>query len=320
MTKKETKEEITLKNTKQEILDALNEALEREKAVKTIKYDPIKEVEEKKKETAITETKQNVKNNIFSAELNEKFNNLEIALKAEEEKLKTLYDIESELNNIIVVVNAGKDAIAKIESARATKEKEMTEKISLLEEEYENKLKELQSTYAEEEKRLKLERSREKEEYTYNLNREREINNNSWLDEKKKREEELSNREKETNQLFEEAKNKEKYLNELEEKVKSLPDMLEKEYTRGKKDATVEIEKENKYQVELLKKDFNNTIDRQNDKILSLENEIKNYIEMNKQLQEKLDKSYSEIKDMATRTVEANGNVKILNSNQEAKI
>ena len=320
MTKKESKEEITLKNTKQEILDALNEALEREKAVKSIKYDPVKEVEEKKKETAITETKQNVKNNIFSAELNEKFNNLEIALKAEEEKLKALYDIEAELNNIIVVVNAGKDAIAKIESARVTKEKEMTEKISLLEEEYDNKLKELQSTYAEEEKRLKLERNREKEEYTYNLNREREINNNSWLDEKKRREEELNNREKETNQLFEEAKSKEKYLNELEEKVKSLPDMLEKEYARGKKDATAEIEKENKYQVELLKKDFNNTIDRQNDKILSLENEIKNYMEMNKQLQEKLDKSYSEIKDMATRTVEANGNVKILNSNQEAKI
>ena len=36
---------------------------------------------------------------------------------------------------------------------------------------------------------------------------------------------------------------------------------------------------------------------------------------MNNSLQEKLDKAYAEIKDMATRTVEANGGVKILGNN-----
>ena len=108
MQKKESKEEINLKNTKEEILDALNEALEREKEINKIKYDPIKEVETKKKEIAINETKNNVKNNVFSDELNNKFNDLEIALKAEEEKLKNLYAIENELNNITVAVNAGK--------------------------------------------------------------------------------------------------------------------------------------------------------------------------------------------------------------------
>ena len=181
-------------------------------------------------------------------------------------------------------------------------------------------MKELQGKYSEDEKRLKLERTREEEEYNYNLKREREISNNNWLDEKKKREDELNSKEIEINKLLEEAKSKEKYLADLELKINSLPDMLEKEYQKGKKDATTELEKEYKYQTELLKKDFTNTIDRQNDKIISLENEIKNYLEMNKQLQEKLDKSYSEIKDMATRTVEANGNVKILNNSQESKL
>ena len=36
------KEEISLKNTKAEILEALNEALEREKSLSKIKSDPIK--------------------------------------------------------------------------------------------------------------------------------------------------------------------------------------------------------------------------------------------------------------------------------------
>ena len=163
-------------------------------------------------------------------------------------------------------------------------------------------------------------RTRENEEYNYSLKREREISNNNWLDEKKKREEELRLKEIEMNKLLEEAKNKEKYLTDLEEKINYLPDMLDKEYAKGKKDATSELEKEHKYQTELLKKDYSNTIDRQNDKIQSLESEVKNYIEMNKQLQEKLDKSYSEIKDMVTKTVEANGNVEILNSTQEQNI
>ena len=42
------KEEITLKNTKAEILEALNEALEREKELEKVKYNPQKEEETRK--------------------------------------------------------------------------------------------------------------------------------------------------------------------------------------------------------------------------------------------------------------------------------
>ena len=37
-------------------------------------------------------------------------------------------------------------------------------------------------------------------------------------------------------------------------------------------------------------------------------------------LQEKLDKAYEEIKDMATKTVESTGGVKILGNNNDSKI
>ena len=103
------KQEITLKNTKAEILEALNEALEREKDLQKVKYEPEKEEKQRKQEKAIEETRENVEQKIFSDELNSKFENLEIAIKAEEEKLKELYGIEKELSNLVVVVNAGKD-------------------------------------------------------------------------------------------------------------------------------------------------------------------------------------------------------------------
>ena len=78
------KEEITLKNTKAEILEALNEALEREKNIAQMKYEQEKEEKKQKVEKVIEETRVNVEQKIFSEELNKKFQNLEIAIQEEE--------------------------------------------------------------------------------------------------------------------------------------------------------------------------------------------------------------------------------------------
>ena len=90
---------------------------------------------------------------------------------------------------------------------------------------------------------------------------------------------------------------------------------MEKEYARGRKEATSELEKEHKYATELLKKDFQNTIDRQNDKITSLKEDVEKSNAEKSSLQDKLDQAYNQIKEMATKTVEATGGVKILGNN-----
>ena len=85
-----------------------------------------------------------------------------------------------------------------------------------------------------------------------------------------------------------------------------IPSLLEKEYARGKKEATVELEKENKYATELLKKDFQNTIDRQNDKIESLQEEVKKSNLEKESLQGKLDQAYIQIKEMQDDIMQKN--------------
>ena len=137
------KEPITLKNTKVEILEALNEALEREKELEKVKYNPQKEEEKKKTEKAIEKTRENVENNIFSIELNNKFKDFEIAIKAEKEKLKELYGIEKELSNLVIIVNAEKDYIAKLENEKEIKTEEINNKIKELEEKYNIKKEDL---------------------------------------------------------------------------------------------------------------------------------------------------------------------------------
>lgn len=309
------KDEITLKNTKAEILDALNAALEREKNMAKMKYEPEKEEETKKVEKAIEVSKENVEQKIFSDELNKKFKDLEIAIKAEEEKLKNLYGIEKELSNLVVVINAGKDYMAELENNKKIKEEELNNNIKELEETYKTKMEELEKEYETKAKNLKIERDRENEEYNYKTKREREISNNKWEDEKVQRENNLAKKEAEMKELLENAEANAEHIKDLENKVNDIPTLLEKEYARGKKEATAELEKEHKYATELLKKDFQNTIDRQNDKIESLQEEVKKSNAEKESLQGKLDQAYTQIKEMATKTVEATGGVKILGNN-----
>ena len=313
------KEEITLKNTKAEILDALNAALEREKDIEKAKYEPEKEEKNKKIEKAIEVSKENVEQKIFSEELNNKFKDLELAIEAEEEKLKNLYGIENELINLVVVINAGKDYMAELENNKKVKLEEMNNSIKALEEQYKIKQESLEKEYEAKARTLKIERDRETEEYTYKTNREREISNNKWEDEKKERETELSRKEEKAKEILKEAEDKQEHITELENKVNDIPSLLEKEYARGRKEASSEIEKENKYAIELLKKDFQNTIDRQNDKIESLQEEVKKVNTEKDSLQSKLDQAYLQIKEMATKTVESTGGVKIIGNNDTSK-
>lgn len=312
-------EEITLKNTKAEILEALNEALEREKNMSKMKYEPEKEEKKQKVEKAIEVSRENVEQKIFSEELNNKFKDLEIAIEAEEEKLKNLYGVEKELNNLVVVINAGKDYMAELENEKNVKTEKLNNSIKELEEQYKIKNEELEKEYDTKAKILKLERDRETEEYNYKTKREREIENNKWEDEKLNRESSLSKKEEQTKSLLEEAEANAEHVKDLEAKVNEIPSLLEKEYARGKKEATSELEKEHKYNTELLKKDFQNTIDRQNDKLESLKQELENSNAEKSSLQEKLDQAYNQIKEMATKTVEATGGVKILGNNSDTK-
>lgn len=309
-------EEITLKNTKAEILNALNEALEREKNMAKIKYEPEKEEKKQKTQKAIETTRESVEQKIFSEDLNNKFLSLETAIEAEEEKLKELYGIEKELNNLVVVVNVGKDYMAELENNKKIKTEELNNSIKELEEQYKIKKEELEKEYESRAKELKLQRDRETEEYNYKIKREREIANNKWEDEKLERENTLAKKEEEVTELLEDAESKAEHIKELEDKVNEIPTLLDKEYARGRKEAIAELEKDHKFETELLKKDFQNTIDRQNDKIESLKEEVQKSNEEKKSLQEKLDLSYNQIKEMATKTVEATGGVKILGNNQ----
>ena len=307
-----TNPEITIKNTKAEIMDALSEALKRAELAEQGRLNPEKEEKVMTEKKAIETTKKSVEQNIFSKELNDKWGDLQLAISAEEARLQELYGVGRELQHLAIAVEAGKDCLIKIENEKAEKEEAAKASLESLSLEFAQKNEELKSEHDAYMKKLKLDRDRENEEYQYNLKRTREKEENDWADKKAAREAELQGSEAKAKELLSEADGKIEYIKTLEEKVGAIPDLLQSEKDAAVLAVTETLQREYEYKSALLEKDYKNSIARLEDKISYLEKELDNSNKSVNTLQGKLDKAYVEIRELATKTVESASGVKII--------
>lgn len=304
--------EITMKNTKSEILDALNQALERAELAEKNRLDPEKEEKEQKNKKAVETTKKAVEQNIFSQELNDKFCDLQTAIIAEENRLQELYGVGREVQKLALVIEAGRERAAAIEVEQTEKEDAAKKSLENLNAEYAQRNAEIQAEQDTYQKKLKMERAREAEEYQYNLARTKERENNAWLDEKATREAELQKREALTAEMLSEAESKLGHIQTLEEKVENIPSLLAAERESTSAAVTETLKREHAHQSALAEMERKNGIARLEDKVAYLEKELENSSKNVGALQAKLDKAYSEIRDLASKTVESASGVKII--------
>lgn len=311
---------VTLKNTKQEIYDALTASLEREKELKERNFNPAVEAKEKEDMAIVESAEKSVKENLFSEELSKKFADLEAAIEIKSAELQEMYGIEKELQNITVAINAGKELSAKIELEKTAKKAELAELTESLQKEYEKKTKELSDSHDVYCADLVKQRKREIEEYEYNLKRSREKENDEWEDVKAEREADIQARESKAQAMFEEAETKVAYIAELEEKVNSIPELIEKAKAEGAEAASKEDAREYGYKKTMAEKEFGYEKQRLEDKVESLSAELSKVLSANVALEEKLDNAYAQIRELATKTVESTGGVKILgNANNDTR-
>lgn len=305
--------EISLKNTKTEIFDALNQALQRAELAEKGRLNPEKEEREGKDQRAVEMTRKAVEQNIFSKELNEKFNDLQTAIAAEESRLQELYGVGREVQKLALVIEAGKERIAEIEAEKSEKEESMKKSLERLNLEFGQKGAELQTEYDANVKKSKLERTREDEEYQYHLIRTRERENNAWADEKAARELELQKREAKAAELLADAESKAGYIQSLEERVEGIQPLVASERESAAAATTETLKREHKHQMTFTEMEYKNAVERLEDKVAFLEKELDSANKAVGVLQGKLDKAYSEIRDLATKTVEAvGGGIKII--------
>jgi len=310
--------EVTLKNTKAEILEALNRALKRAEAAEKGKLNPEKEEKERGNKRAVESAKKAVEQSVFSKELNDKFNDLQVALAVEEDRLQELYGVGREVQKLALVIEAGRERIAEIDAERLEKETALTSSLEKLDAEYAQRKAALQKDHDAVSEKLKIDRTREKEEYTYNLDRTRERENNAWADKKAVRETELQKREALASELLADAENKTEHIRSLEEKVDNIPALVATEKESAIATTTEALKHEYAHQSALAEMERNGIVARLEDKIDFLQKELDNSIKAVGALQGKLDKAYAEIRDLATTTVESTGGLKIIGTQEKS--
>jgi len=314
---------VTVKDTKQVIYDALVDAEKKLKELQAGKCDPVQQAKVAETKKAQESAKESVQKNIFSDELNQKYADVMTAIEAGESRIKDLYGIEAELIKLTTVVNAHKDTLAAMDAEKDTKEKEIEEYFESLRTRLSDEISAFKQTIADEKAALNkdlkaykaqliVDRDREEEEYAYNLSRSREKENDAWEDEKAGREAAIAEAEAKVDAAWDEVNAKAEYTAELETKVSEIPTLIAEAKTEGAKEAEKELGKDYGYKKSMMEKDHAYEISRLNDRLTTAEADRDKAYDKVQALEEKLDAAYAKIESLAGRTIEAAGGIKVV--------
>ena len=328
MTAKENEKQVSMSNTKKEMLEAYNQLLTELKEKEKTQLKPeIKKAEKEKKEVIESTDKiltegfsksiSTVKDE-FTALINNVSDGIEQELK-NYDKLKRAVEIkEAELSEIYEIEKEALTLSSIIEAQRAKKEElisELEEEKYELEEEIEetrDEWKKEKAGYEIERKEIVAEdnkkRMRLKEEFEYNFKLERKQAKDKFEAEKAALERELAAMKEETEKSLTERESiiekAEEELNSLRQEVEKFPVTMEKEINRAVKHATEKIIMESEHKESLLKAEFSGEKNVMTTKIESLEKTIAEQAKLIETYSQRLEKSYNQVQDIAMKAVD----------------
>jgi len=321
-------------STKSEILNAYNELVK--KIQESKQENPKAEQEKKVKETTVESAAKLTDEEIIGAisalklSLNSKLDKIEDDLTTERQKLAKIREaisVEDQRLKDLYQINAGADSLAAILAAQKEKkeefEREMADRKNELEEQIkQEKLNRDKETKLWEEKRkeaeeaLKKQRTREEEEYKYNLQLARKKDKDEYEQKKAKLEQELIQKmesfESGIKVREQTVAAAEKELAELRLKAESFPSELEKAVQEAINETTARLEKDYKFEKQLLLKDHEGEIKLKNQQIESLMAKIKDLELQLKQAYSKAENAENNSKEITLKAIQSSGQIKII--------
>ena len=321
-------------STKNEILKAYNDLLGKiqESKQESPKVEQEKKIRENTVNEAASLTDEKIIGQISSLKLNlnSTLDKIEDDLAAEYQKLlkiREAIDIEDQRLKDFYQLNAGADSLAAILAAQKEKKEEFEREIILRKSEFEEQMKAEKlardkETKLWEEKRkeaeeaLKKQRSREEEEYLYNLQLARKKDKDQYEQKKAGLEKELSQK-KESFEIEINARelavaSAEKELTELRTKVEKFPAELDNAVKSAVKETSGQLDKENKYEKQLLLKDHEGEIKLKNQQVESLQAKIKDLEIQLKQAYGKAENAENHTKEITLKAIQTSGQIKII--------
>jgi hypothetical protein len=327
--------DLSMKNTKQELLDAYHETLKQLHEEEKAQLKPEQKLKERKDEGilkavagisadgVIQETnklKQEIGGMLnrltdrLAAEVN-KFDQVQLAIEIKERELKEIYEIEKTAATLAALIESQRQEKLRFEEEMAHKQASLTQEIEATKLQWQKEKTDRQAEIKEQQEQEAKDRKRQKEEYQYAFEREQQLARDKFEDEKAKlqmedqaleiqmkalkeqTEKELSEREKQIN-------SREREFESLQAQVAELPQKLQAAVAKAVEESNERIELETKYQKDLMQKEFEGQRNVLTARIQSLEKTVKEQNEQIAKLSTQQDAAYQKIQDVAVKAIE----------------
>ena len=326
-------EEISLKSTKNEILDAYNAMLKKVKQQEKEKPAQSREAEERKETVAKAkeETEENIVTRLSSLKLEtattfdkleksflqeqRRLSQMQQAIETETKHLEDLYNIKAETDTLAALILTQKEKRQQFEADIAKKKEDFDNEMFDVKTTWDKERKTYELTKKEEQERLQKDRKREEDDFKYNLELSRKKDRDVYNANKETLDKELSDR----RILFDkDIAEREKNLFAAEQELETLrkesagfADKLNDAIQQAEERLTISLQRENDFEKKLLLKENEGLMQLKEQTIGTLQQRIKELEDMLKQQQGKADAADKNVKDIAIKAIESSGKVTV---------
>lgn len=341
--------DVTMSNTKKEILAAYDRALNKITDLETKLLNPEKKLEEKKEqnlkiqakkivEDNLDKTFSNLKNHLDSVlndaltkieEQVKKYQTMEEAISFKQKELEEIYEIEKTSSTLAALIEAQNEKQVKFELEMAERKKNLETELAALKASIEKEKADYEQEIKAQKLQDKQDRERKTEEYQYNFKRIKLLAENELKDqiaaEKHQFDNEIEQKQKELETRENKLKAAETELAELRKKVAAFDSTLTAAVDKTRKETTEHVKLNLKHELELTEKQYAGEKEVLLTRIASLEEKVKEQNIMISSLSNKLESSYDKVQNVAVKAIEGasksnyQGMKEVINEKKEDK-
>jgi hypothetical protein len=341
MEQKKDAKKLSMKSTKEEMLDAYNTILKQLQEKRENEMKPEKKIEEKKIIETVKAAESLTSEGVVRELGNLKFdigktltsisdsleaqvvslNGLQNAISAKEKELQELYEIDKSAMSLAALIESQNLKRREFLTEMEQKKEELIREIDNMQEVWDKAKEEHDAAVKERDTAEKKRQAREKEEFDYVFQKEQQqlkdkaaYENDKWENEIKSKKEQAEKELKSREQVIAE---KEEELTDLRKRSASFPKELEFAVNKAVKEASEKIMLEAKNKEELSKKQFEGEQNVFRTRTESLEKTVKEQTDRIALLSQQLEAAYQKVQDIAVKTVEGSSNFKSLSGIQQ---
>lgn len=333
--KKVDPDQPSMKNTKKELLDAYHEVLQQLEEKDRTQLKPEQKAQEKKDAQVLTAVREVSADGVLlkinqlkqemlktladlsdklTAEV-QKYDQVQQAIEIKQKELKEIFEIERSAGTLAALIEAQHLEREQFERRMAEEKEDLTEEIAQIREKWEREKAERDAEAKEQQANEAKRRKREEEEYRYAFEREKQLARDKFEDEKVKltaQKAELENQmqtlreqtEKELGEREKRIAEREDEFAALRSQVETFPERLDAAVADAAKETTARMQREAKYERDLIQKDFEGQKNVLTARIESLEKTVKEQAEQISKLSHQQEGAYQKIQDVAVKAIE----------------